>query len=241
MILTCPDCQTRYLLDRHILEPDGRLVRCSACGHTWRQLPDGSEEEQDGEADEADIREIREEERFEADEAARDPIPDAVIPGAEDYAKPDLEDENMLLPVLSGFAASVFLFLAFASALVVSRQGVVNGWPAASLLYATLGFEVRMPGDGLIFDRVKAATGQDSEGNEILSIEGRIINLTGEEIALPRVQATLLDQDAVPVESWSVMIEDKSVSPEQWISFETRHSAADGEQARVGFVFEGAE
>src|SRR6266436_9521516 len=38
VILACPACRIRYLIDEQDLNrPAGRTVRCASCGHTWRQ------------------------------------------------------------------------------------------------------------------------------------------------------------------------------------------------------------
>jgi len=39
MIITCPECSTRFVLDPRILGAVGRAVRCSKCSHVWRQIP----------------------------------------------------------------------------------------------------------------------------------------------------------------------------------------------------------
>src|SRR5712691_897654 len=39
MIVTCPDCTTRYLVDPRSLGSAGRVVRCAHCGKTWHQTP----------------------------------------------------------------------------------------------------------------------------------------------------------------------------------------------------------
>jgi predicted Zn finger-like uncharacterized protein len=43
MILTCPRCATRYVVDDAEVRAEGRRVRCSACGEEWRVYPEGVE------------------------------------------------------------------------------------------------------------------------------------------------------------------------------------------------------
>ena len=37
MIITCPRCATRYLLEAGVVRPPGRQVRCARCQHGWFQ------------------------------------------------------------------------------------------------------------------------------------------------------------------------------------------------------------
>src|SRR5262245_53210705 len=37
MIITCPRCATRYLLEAGVVQPPGRQVRCARCTHSWFQ------------------------------------------------------------------------------------------------------------------------------------------------------------------------------------------------------------
>lgn len=39
MIVSCPNCSTRYVLDAAVLRPPGRHVRCARCQTTWFQEP----------------------------------------------------------------------------------------------------------------------------------------------------------------------------------------------------------
>lgn len=40
MILTCPSCGTQYAVKDGAIPPEGRKVRCAACGHSWHQNPE---------------------------------------------------------------------------------------------------------------------------------------------------------------------------------------------------------
>lgn len=38
MIVTCPQCSKRYMLDEALVPKEGRQVRCFACQHVWHQV-----------------------------------------------------------------------------------------------------------------------------------------------------------------------------------------------------------
>lgn len=42
MILTCPACDTKYVVKDSAIPPEGRKVRCASCKHSWHQDPDPS-------------------------------------------------------------------------------------------------------------------------------------------------------------------------------------------------------
>lgn len=45
MILTCPECASRYFVDDARVGPKGRTVRCASCAHSWRAMRDEPFEE----------------------------------------------------------------------------------------------------------------------------------------------------------------------------------------------------
>jgi len=45
MILTCPNCNSRYMVSDTAIPPGGRAVRCAACKHVWTQHPPSQERE----------------------------------------------------------------------------------------------------------------------------------------------------------------------------------------------------
>ena len=40
MILTCPACDTKYVVRDDAIPPQGRQVRCASCKHSWHQEPE---------------------------------------------------------------------------------------------------------------------------------------------------------------------------------------------------------
>ena len=46
MILTCPACDTKYVVKDGAVPPGGRQVRCAACKHSWHQDPEPAAEEE---------------------------------------------------------------------------------------------------------------------------------------------------------------------------------------------------
>ncbi|NCC21459.1 MAG: hypothetical protein EOM26_03245 [Alphaproteobacteria bacterium] len=225
MILTCPNCSVRYLLDAQVLAPDGRLVRCSACQNVWHQEPDEDFEE------------------FDTPKAASGDddfefVPAGVRPQPGDFDGPILSGNANLMPIVTGIAAASFLFLALATVLAMSRNTVVDAWPPSALLFETLGFEMSVPGEELIFDRVKAETAWDERGNEILYVEGRIINRYERDVALPRMVASSLDAGGKPVAQWVVPPPVPGLAAEQNLTFSTSYPVGNGDvrQVRVSMV-----
>ncbi|WP_337997635.1 DUF3426 domain-containing protein [Oleispirillum naphthae] len=42
MIISCPECATKFSIADAILGTKGRKVRCFKCGHTWHQMPEAA-------------------------------------------------------------------------------------------------------------------------------------------------------------------------------------------------------
>ena len=44
MILTCPECASRYFVDDSKVGATGRVVRCASCGHRWNARNDATDD-----------------------------------------------------------------------------------------------------------------------------------------------------------------------------------------------------
>ncbi|MFN3700438.1 MAG: zinc-ribbon domain-containing protein [Alphaproteobacteria bacterium] len=175
MILTCPNCTTRFLLPALTLAPDGRKVRCTNCYEVWFQLPDPEE--------------LRARPEDQSDSG--DDIPEAVKPQShsalpaikeddEDEGRGKLSRRKIALQSLLVFAV---LLAASGGGLFVAKDQLVNQWPQSAALYNLVGIESKMPGEGLVFDKLEAHAG--AEG---VRVSGMIINLSRVSVGVPMIE-----------------------------------------------------
>lgn len=86
MILTCPNCSTRFELPEDMLLPNGRKVKCSSCEETWFQLPEEPSEAEEVVEAPAEEQEAEVDTQEEAVDIAEEP--------AEDVPEEDTSEEN---------------------------------------------------------------------------------------------------------------------------------------------------
>ncbi|MDE2357386.1 MAG: zinc-ribbon domain-containing protein [Alphaproteobacteria bacterium] len=97
MILSCPKCATRFLIEADQITDAGRKVRCSACGEAWRAYPadaaPGDSETPDGDdasssASDAPPAETVEPGEAEPEAAAPPPVPSVPEAPSSDESAP---------------------------------------------------------------------------------------------------------------------------------------------------------
>jgi predicted Zn finger-like uncharacterized protein len=189
MILSCPACGTRYLVDDDALRlPDGRTVRCASCGHTWHQLPEPPE--------------VRGDEHTTRLEGPRIEPELGVPPRPGSSPRPTLEVPPRSRPVpgetpqrrrsrwatVRWLVLIVLFVLAILAGIVVARGAVVAWWPGAARLYALAGLPVEPLGSGLKIEKLAPARTPDG-----LVIEGEITNTGKTARDVPRLRVALHD------------------------------------------------
>lgn len=214
MIVTCPVCSTRYLVDPRALGSTGRLVRCASCSHTWHQAPP-------------------------ADAPRRI---DLTIPQPELAGAPGGRVQLPALPatrrrsaaLLVPLLALLVLIAATAAGLWLARDQVVGYWPPAANYYAMLGAPVAVSqGSGLGFDKVtKRYDTQD--GLLTLVIEGEVVNLSRVARDVPKLRVVLQDASKHELQSWSFAVTDEPLLPGGTLPFRTSISQPNAEA--TGFV-----
>ena len=194
MILTCPDCSTRYHVDPASLGPGGRAVRCASCGHRWTARP--------------------------PDDTPQ--LGDFAPAGGAGPRRPRIgadtgagRGSNSLI----GWLLAVLVVLVLAGA-VIGRNEIVAGFPASAALYQRLGLPVTM-NLGLQFENVNSDRISE-RGISILVVEGEVVNLAGERRDVPPVRITLLDENGRPVQQESFAAEATSLEPGATSKFSAR-------------------
>jgi predicted Zn finger-like uncharacterized protein len=175
MILTCPQCATRYHVDPGSLGPTGRRVRCSNCQHRWVAEPP------------SDTPRVVELDIPEPSPGAR-PRPGIVIAD---------KTRGRGSASLVAWLVAVLVVLILASA-VIGRNEIVSGFPASATIYQKLGLPVTVQ-LGLQFEDV-ASRRLDQGGVVVLVVEGAIVNLSGEGRPVPPIRITLLDAEQRPLQ-----------------------------------------
>ena len=191
MILTCPNCAARFHVDPAKLGPEGRRVRCSACGHRWLVRPEGAAIPPAASVPVAG-----------GAVAVAPPSLSVVAPGRDgpvqgDVPRPPLAGAPPLGQppsgrgmAIAGWLVVVLILLGLAG-LVVGRNEVASAFPAMVAAYERLGLPVstRL---GLEIKNLDSRRVQE-QGLTVFVVEGEVHNLSNAERAVPAIRVALLD------------------------------------------------
>ncbi len=243
MILTCPQCDSRYLLSAQVLAPDGRRVKCAGCGEIWRQMPDPEEMEELRESGEY-IQESQvsaEDEPEESRAPQFEDIPEFVKPVPEPSAGSTLYGSKANKPpgVYSGYTAAACIFMITGIIWLGVRGSVVETWPPAALIYETLGLKVSLSAEKLAFDGVEANAKEDAEG-ELIAVAGRIINQTHADKKAPLVEAVLRSETGDILARWMIELPQENIASGEAVAFNSEYHAPDknGRDVHLRFVLQ---
>jgi predicted Zn finger-like uncharacterized protein len=232
MIITCPQCDTRYTVDGTKFPAAGRNVRCAKCGNVWHQL--GPEPPQpDPEA------EVVVEEPPPAQEPEPAPRPAAYVPPAPISIarhEPEVEDEPAdeveappvrrraasSIGVILGWIVLIAIVLVIGWAGISFRDSVATWLPQTSSLYAAAGLPVNPQGIDLA--DVAYAT-QTEDGQVVLAVTGRIVNRSDHELTVPLVRVALIDMDRHELYHWTFVPGVSALKPGESSKFRTRLSS----------------
>lgn len=214
MILTCPACATRYMVDPAVLGEDGRAVRCAKCGETWRQQADA------------------------------DAPPAGDLAPAPDGIRPIPPGSNLPVPAPAKHSRRpLFLGLGVAAALLavgigaaVMRDELVAAWPASARLYDAVGLPVETLGAGLQLQNVRSERRDDGEASEIV-IQGQIANVSDVQRSVPMLRAVALDAEKRELRDWSIPPSQIILLPGEVATFESLLSNPEPSISEIAITF----
>jgi len=176
MILSCPECHTRYqVADDAVSRPAGREVRCANCGHSWRHMTPPPMTVPVSRISDEPMPPSRPLSQAMAAATARAAI--SAPPPRRRHGAGFGMLLVVLLLLLTGTAAGAYW----------GRYRIVAQWPQAARLYRMVGL-ADAPGDGLDIANITSTRNVDG-----LIVEGDVTDKTGVPRPVPQLRVVLRD------------------------------------------------
>jgi predicted Zn finger-like uncharacterized protein len=240
MILTCPSCSTRYQADSARFAPPGRNVRCAKCSHVWFQTAPEAEPEPEPILEPVVVPppEPEPEPAPPAPVAAPATLQSAIKPLREEAqprpARPRRPPQGSILADAVAWAALIFLAVTIGWAAVQYRQTIVELWPGVSPLYEVLGLPVET--EGIALTDV-AYQHEVEDGQPVLSVTGKIVNVTDRELPVPVIRVMLSDEGQREIYHWMFEAGVPTLQPGAESAFVTRLSSPPPEARNLNIRF----
>ena len=181
MILTCPECASRYFVADDSISPAGRSVRCSACGARWTAQAEAPVDLAESSPEPAATPELIESNS----QPTGEPLPRVFRERAALRQK--VRQAAAAGAVWAGLAAGFVLLLGVT---VLLRQDIARLWPRTAGAYAMAGLPVNLV--GLTIENQHAQP-QLQDGHAALVISGALRNIRDRPIVAPPLRISLLN------------------------------------------------
>lgn len=200
MILTCPECASRYFVDDSKVGSAGRVVRCASCGNRWTARNEDPLDlfDEPPAASLAGDPAMTALDAGGAAPAADEPEPEppvSALPGEElpkvfrarADAERRLREATTTGVVWAGMAAMMAVMVVSA---LIFRIDMVKLWPTTAGAYASVGLPVNTV--GLVIDKasLKAEPSME-EGHAAVTISGTMRNITDGPVVAPPLRVEL--------------------------------------------------
>ena len=203
MILTCPQCASRYFLPDVQVGRSGRAVKCTACGTTWRvepapepePLPSPLDGKSEGEAAPPVFADPEEEFAAAAQRRA-----DILRQKKAEAERKQRQANAITAAVWAGLVAAVAVLLTLG---VIFRIQVVKAWPGAATAYAALHMPINA--SGLLIDKVQAAPAI-VQGHRALMVTGVLTNASAGPRDTPAFRVSVLDKTGKPLAQRTIQV-----------------------------------
>jgi predicted Zn finger-like uncharacterized protein len=250
MILSCPECRTRYVVPDSAVGPTGRQVRCASCKHSWFQEP-------------ALLDLVA---RVEAAPVARPaaPLPTSPQPDPVAAPPPPVEPppvEPIVAPQPARFAEPSPAIDAFAPAPPFRpRRNPARLWTIAAIgaavlllagvgalqflgtptWLARLGLPVGAANVPLLLEMPRKPHRRTTpSGNELFELSGRVVNPTGEAQRVPDILVELSDPQGRVIYGWTITPAKRTLAPKESLNFDSAQIDVPKGAKSINFLFSG--
>lgn len=195
MIITCPECKTRYMIKSEKLGIDPKSVRCAKCKHQWLVNPNPL-----------------------AQDLTKEKPP---LPPVARLSAPSLEEQQKELnakihkrkTILFSFIAALLVSCLVAS--VALKGQIMQKYPSLVTVYELVGFDAPEQQNNFAgLEIVSVERQQDKTADmTVLSFTGKIKNTSEIEVPVPNVKVQLFDEDTILLDEWTAQPEHKTLKP----------------------------
>lgn len=193
MIITCPECKTRYMIKSEKLGLDPKSVRCAKCKHQWMVNPNPLAEEN-----------IKE----------KPPLPPMARLDAPSLAEQQKHLNERIKKRNNIFFAFIAIFIASGLiSTVLFKNSILEKYPNLGSVYELVGFSLPEQENNFAGLRIQGIERQQDETADmtVLSFSGDVKNTSDIEVPVPNVKVQLFDEDGILLDEWTAQPEHKTL------------------------------
>lgn len=225
MILECEQCGTRYLVPDTAIGPDGRVVRCANCKHSWFQAAPALDLVDRASTPAA----VQPAEDFRRERVA---APAATVV-EEDYDA--FAHEPPFRPRRNPARRWTVMALAASVAMAIGIGGIL--WSGAPSLASQFGLFANAQDVPLRIEQFPIDRRDLDNGSELFAVSGRVVNPTGRRQPVPDIRAELRDAQGRVVYSWTITPERRTLDPRASVDFHSLQLDVPNSSKRLDFSF----